>query len=76
MLVLSRCTNESVLLSVAREDLESLLARMPADGALDIRVVIVGVRGDRVRVGLVAPEEIAISRPDKREPRKPELQGA
>lgn len=47
MLVLSRKKNESIVIG---------------DGDTTVRVTIVEVRGDKVRLGIAAPEEIPIHR--------------
>lgn len=47
MLVLSRRKNESIVIG---------------DGDTTIRVTVVEVRGDKVRLGIAAPEEIPVHR--------------
>ena len=65
MLVLSRKRDQGVVLSMTREQIETLLSRMPAEKNAVVflgRVAVAEVRGDRVRVGLDLPTECQILR--------------
>ncbi len=50
MLVLSRQRDESVIMTI------------PGTPEIEIQVAIVDIRGDKVRLGLTAPKDIAIHR--------------
>ena len=32
----------------------------------NVRIVVLGVRGDRVKIGVIAPKEVPVTRPDSR----------
>lgn len=48
MLVLSRKRQESIVITLETGDV--------------IRVVVIGIRGDKVRLGIEAPQEVAVLR--------------
>lgn len=54
MLVVSRCENESIILKVGEEE---------------IKVMVVAIKGSRVRIGIEAPSTIPVWR-EELDPRK------
>lgn len=56
MLVLSRHGNERVIINIPREAMNG------EDDLLQLQVVIVAVRGDKVRLGFDAPKAVEINR--------------
>jgi sRNA-binding carbon storage regulator CsrA len=63
MLVLSRRTDESVVIQPAEGvDGNITLAQLFANGP--IQIILLGAPGRRAKIGIVAPEQLAIRRQD------------
>lgn len=63
MLVLSRRSDESVVIQPADGvDASTTLAQLFADGPIEI--ILLGAPGRRVKMGIKAPEQLAIRRKD------------
>lgn len=56
MLILSRRRNERVIINIPREAMNG------EDDLLQLQVVLVAVRGDKVRLGFDAPKAVEINR--------------
>jgi sRNA-binding carbon storage regulator CsrA len=59
MLVLTRQTGEAILLNFSQMTDAELLALRTAE---PIRVTVVSVRGDKVRLGITAPQSVKVNR--------------
>jgi sRNA-binding carbon storage regulator CsrA len=63
MLVLSRCTDESIVIELADDTYGSMtLAELFADGP--ILITLLGGSGRRVKMGIKAPNQLSIRRKD------------